>query len=148
MTKVCNNNFSSLDNSGLLQQHLSVSPHCSMLGSMCINDLPEDNDDYNNNVMLDDYSLVGISAHGYNSNAPDLVGVSHARSLTHMIDWYNISENDDKDDVDELDLAEEQVLPNSDAKYQYYDQNDFPASPDDTAHVFLADMCRQICAPL
>jgi hypothetical protein len=70
---------------------------------MCINDLSEDNDDYNNNVMLDDDSLVGISAHGYNSDAPDFVGVSRARSLTHMIDWYNISENDDEDDVDELD---------------------------------------------
>jgi hypothetical protein len=108
---------------------------------MCINDLPE-NDDDNNKVILDDDSLVGISAHGYESDAPDLVGVSHDQSLTHMIDWYNISENDDEDDVDELDLAEEQVVPKSDAKYQYYDQKDFPASPDDTAHVFLADLCH------
>ena len=65
-----------------------------------------------------------------------------------MIDWYNISENDDEDDVDELDSAEEQVVPKSNAKYQYYDQNDFPASPDDTAHVFLADLCHRIHAPL
>lgn len=65
-----------------------------------------------------------------------------------MIDWYNISENDEEDVLDDLDSAEEQVVPKSDAKYQYYDQNDFPASPDDTAHVFLADLCRRIRAPL
>ena len=68
--------FSALDNSGLLQ-HLSVSPHCSMSAadgcpSICIND------DFNDNAMLDDDSLVGISAHGYKSNASDLVGVSRA----------------------------------------------------------------------
>ena len=129
-----------LDNSGLLQ-HLSVSQHCSgMLGSMCINDLG-DNDDSNNNVLLDiDDSSMGSSDHGYTSNGPDLVSCTW--SLSHMIDWYNISENNDKNDVDELDLAEEQVVPKSNAKYQYYDQNDFPASPDDTAHVFLADLCH------
>ena len=117
-----------------------------MLGSMIINDLG-DNDDSNSNVFLDvDDSSMGSSSPGYTSNGPDLV--SRARSLSHMIDWYNINETDDEDDVDELDSAEEQVGPKSDAKYQYYDQNDFPASPDDTAHVFLADLCRQIRAPL
>jgi hypothetical protein len=90
-----------------------------MLGSMCINDLG-DNDDSNNNVLLDvdDDSSMGSSAHGYTSDGPDLV--SRARSLSHMIDWYNISENDDEDVLDDLDLAEEQVVPKSDAKYQYY----------------------------
>ena len=139
--------FSSLDNSGLLQ-HLAVSQHCStMMGSTCINDVGE-KDDSDTNVLLDvDDASMGSSDHGHTSDGPDLV--SRARSLSHMIDWYNISENDDKDDVHELDSAEEQVVPKSDAKYQYFeDQNDFPASPDDTAHVFLADLCRQIRAPL
>jgi hypothetical protein len=56
------------------------------LGSMCINDLG-DNDDSNNNVLLgiDDDSSMGSSAHGYTSDGPD--SVSRARSLSHMIDW-------------------------------------------------------------
>ena len=33
-------------------------------------------------------------------------------------------------------------------KYEYYDQEDFPTLPDDTAHVSLADLCRRIRAPL
>jgi len=81
--RVCH--FSSLDNSGLLQ-HLSVSQHCSMLGSMCINDLG-DNDDSNNNVLLDidDDSSMGSSAHGYTSDGPDFSTMIRTTSLHHLM---------------------------------------------------------------
>jgi hypothetical protein len=32
--------------------------------------------------------------------------------------------------------------------YEFHEETDFPSSPDDAAHVFLADLCRRIRAPL
>jgi hypothetical protein len=86
------------------------------------------------------------AAHGYDSDPEEDIpdGVSHARAFNHIVDWSNSSSEDEEEEAEE----EEQIVAKKDHKYEYYDQKDFPASPDDAAHVFLADLCRRIRAPL
>ena len=99
-------------------------------------------DDYNNNNgMVDDVSLSGTVAHGYDNESQDdnnSEGVFHAHAFSHLIDWSNTS-SDSEDDDDE-DNEEEMASKSKDEKYEYYKEKDFPASPDDTAHVFLAGL--------
>ena len=67
-----------------------------------------------------------------------------------MINWSFSSSSSSSEDesVDEVEEQEQEAQPKIADKYEYYDVKDFPASPDDTAHVFLADLCRRIRAPL
>ena len=86
------------------------------------------------------------TAHGHDSDPEEDIpdGVSHARAFNHIVDWSNSSSEDEEEEAEE----EEQIVAKKDHKYEYYDQKDFPASPDDAAHVFLADLCHRIRAPL
>jgi hypothetical protein len=139
--------FHALDASGLIQ-HLSDSMHCSSSGPFIPSiDMDADIDSNNNNIMLDEKSSGADVAGGYDSNGKEEVPdqlVPRARALSHMIDWSSSSE--EEGDVNNDDEQQDSTKNNN--KYEYYDEKDFPASPDDTAHVFLADLCRRIQAPL
>jgi hypothetical protein len=137
-----------------LIHHLSISSHCSSsapghpIASIDCN--ADDNFNHDNSMSLLDEDFSGDDlAGGYDSSSsqeevPDQQ--VHARALSHMIAWSTSSENDE-DEVNNDD-DDEQLLTMNTNKYEYYDEKDFPASPDDTAHVFLADLCHRIRAPL
>jgi hypothetical protein len=89
-------------------------------------------------------------AHGFDSDVEDEIpdGVPRARTFSLLMGWSN-SSDEEEDEEEEDDVVEEQVVVTDQGdKYEYYDQNDFPMLPDDTAHVYLADLCRRIRAPL
>jgi hypothetical protein len=114
-------------------------------------DLDEDNDDNNNNNgMVDEVSSRGEVLAGdgyYDSDGEEAIPdeVPRARALSHMINWSSSSEEEEEEDEEEQVVV---VTKNDDDKYEYYDEKEYPASPDDAAHVFLADLCRRIGAPL
>jgi hypothetical protein len=114
-----------------------------------------DMNDYhnNNNDTVDDVSLSGTVACGYHDNESqdddNSEGVFRACAFSHHIDWSHGSESEEEEEEEEEeDNEEEMVSKKKEEKYEYYEQKDFPASPDDTAHVFLADLCHCIRAPL
>jgi hypothetical protein len=107
------------------------------------------NDYYNNNNdTVDDVSLSGTVACGYHDNESqdddNSEGVFCAHAFSHHIDWSHGSESEEEEEDNEEEIASKK----KEEKNEYYEQKDLPASPDDTAHVFLADLCRHIRAPL
>ena len=116
-----------------------------------LNDVDEeDNYDNCNGMMEDEDSSSEQAAHGYDSDPEEDIpdGISRARAFNHIVDWSNSSSEEEEEEEEEQAEEEEQIVAKKDHKYEYYDQKDFPASPDDAAHVFLADLCRRIQAPL
>lgn len=105
---------------------------------MVVNDV-ELNDDDSNNDDLNDYDtnndmLVDDDDHGHTFDC-----------------WSNSSDEAEEQDVqyeEEVEREEQSLVTKKDGKFEYYDQQDFPTSPDDTAHVLLADLCRRVRAPL
>jgi hypothetical protein len=82
-------------------------------------------------ALLDDDSSSGSGlADGFDSNNQEEVPdeLFHARALSHMIDWSTSSEDEEEEFKDD---DKEQVLTKNNDKYEYYDEKDFPASPDD-----------------
>ena len=111
------------------------------------------NDDFhdydNNNGMADEDSSLGEGlAHGFDSDVEDEIpdGVPRARTFSLLMGWSNSSKEEEEEVEEEDDNVEEQVVVTKKGdKYEYYDQEDFPTLPDDTAHISLADLCRCIC---
>jgi hypothetical protein len=101
-------------------------------------------------VLLDEDSSGGDIADEYKSDSQQEEEVVdellRARALSHTINWSTSSEEEEEEEVNDDD--QQQLLTKNNDKYEYYDEKDFPASPDDTAHVYLADLCRRIRAPL
>jgi hypothetical protein len=110
-----------------------------------------DDEDYDSNYngMLDEVSSRHevLAGDRYDSDGEEAIpdGVPRARTLSHMINWNSSSEEEEEEEDEEEQVA---AMKNNDDKYEYYDENEYPASPDDAAHVFLADLCRRIGAPL
>ena len=107
------------------------------------------NDDFydydNNNGMLDEDSLLceGV-AHGFDSDVEDEIpdGVPCARTFSLLMGWSNSSKEEEEEVEEEDDNVEEQVVVTKKGDlYEYYDQEDFPTLPDDTAPVSLAGLC-------
>ena len=109
------------------------------------------NDDFydyhNNNDMSDEDSLLceGVD-HGFDSDVEDEIpdGLPRARTFSLLMGRSNSSEQEEDEEEEEDDDIEEQVVVTKTGhKYEYYDQEDFPTLPDDTAHVSLAP--SQVC---
>ena len=158
--------FHALDASGLLQ-HASVSTHCSqtfnsnssiLAGIENVDepqfppmDINSDND-FDNDGFLDESSSRdgellrdGNDGDGGEEAMPDMV--VRARALSHMTNWSCSSDEEASDEADDDEEEQEAATKNND-KYEYYEEKDFPASPDDNAHVLLADLCRRLRTPL
>ena len=106
----------------------------------------------NNNDMADEDSLLceGVD-HGFDSDVEDEIpdGLPRARTFSLLMGRSNSSEQEeDEEDEEDDDVEEQVVVTKTGHKYEYYDQEDFPTLPDDTAHVSLANLCRRIRAPL
>jgi hypothetical protein len=148
--RVCH--FHAFDASGL-RQHLSNSMHCSSSRHSILSlDIDADdncNHNSNNMVLLDEDSSGGDIADEYKSDSQQEEEVVdellRACALSHTIDWSTSSEEEEEEVNDD---DQQQLLTKNNDKYEYYNEKDFPASPDDTAHVYLADLCRRIWAPL
>ena len=107
-------------------------------------------DYHNNNDMADEDSLLceGVD-HGFDSDVEDEIpdGLPRARTFSLLMGCSNSSKQEEEEEEDD-DVEEQVVVTKTGHKYEYYDQEDFPTLPDDTAHVSLADLCRRIRAPL
>jgi hypothetical protein len=150
--------FCALDGSGLLQ-HLHDSAHCYRIVnadqgppiSRNDHDYPDDDnilpfagDDSTTVLQEDPYESDSSHVTVNNPNEEP-----HACALSHQVlHWSSSSDEDDNDiDLHDEDQQEEEasVLANI---YEFHEETDFPCSPDDAAHVFLADLCCRIRAPL
>ena len=101
----------------------------------------------NNNDMADEDSLLceGVD-HGFDSDVEDEIpdGLPRARTFSLLMGRSNSSKQEEDEEEEEDDDVEEQVVVTKTGhKYEYYDQEDFPTLPDDTAHVSLAP--SQVC---
>jgi hypothetical protein len=99
----------------------------------------------NNNGMVDEDSLLceGV-AQGFDSDVEDEIpdGVPCARTISLLMNWSNSSEEEEEEEDDNVE--EQVVVTKKGDKYEYYNREDSPMLPDDTAHVSLANLCRRI----
>jgi hypothetical protein len=78
-------------------------------------------------------------------------GVPRAREISAPINWDTTASNSDSDSDQEPTEAPLAATTNIHEQYELeeVDEHDeFPATVDDQVHVFLADLCRRIQAPL
>jgi len=112
----------------------------------------DDDDDDDDDDGVGDEVAVGGAAYDYSSDEEEAIpdGVPHARALSLMINWSSSSDSEveEEEEDEEDEESQEAATKNHGDKYEYYKEMDFPASIDDSAQVYLADLCRRIRAPL